>query len=215
MFAGIKGWGMKKIVAILLTSSTALLAGCGGGGGDAGNSNAGAIGGTPALAAYVGTWQAPCDGHERETMVVTLKADGSGSLEFTPTTETYLKAGCGGALLGTETMSAKISASPDGVADILLKLTDNGAATSVRIDKINLSIPAFTFSVTGAGVQYVKKDGKQQWCIEYEGGSSCLLDEGMRPAQTVAGGIFLRDNNLYTVVKSDSGYLPDMLYVKK
>lgn len=206
---------MKKTVAILLASSTALLAGCGGGGGDAGSSGAGAIGTTPALAAYVGTWQAPCDSHERETMVVTLKGDGSGALEFAPTTETYLKADCSGTLLGTETMSAKISAAADGTADIQIKLTDNGAATSVRIDKLNLSIPAYSFSVTGPGVQYVKKDNKQQWCIDYEGGSTCLLDEGMRPAQTVAGGIFLRDNNLYTLVKDGGTYVPDMLYVKR
>lgn len=206
---------MKKTVAIFLASSSALLAGCGGGGGDSGSSNAGASGNTPALAAYVGTWQAPCDDHERDTMVVTLKGDGSGALEFTPTTETYLKADCSGALLGTETMSAKISAAPDGTADIQIKLTINGAATSVRIDKLTLSIPAYSFSVTGPGVQYVKKEGQQQWCIDYEGGSTCLIDEGMRPAQTIAGGVFLRDNNLYTVVKDGGAYVPDMLYVKK
>lgn len=214
MFAGIKRWGMKKIVAVLLTSSTALLAGCGGGGGggssDTGNVNAGST-----LAPYVGTWQAPCDEHERQTMVVAAKADGSGAMELTSTTETYLKTGCSGTLLGTETMSAKITATPDGVADVLVKLTENGTASNVRIDKLNLSIPAYSFSVTGPGVQYVKKDGKQQWCIEYEGGSTCLLDEGMRPAQTIKGGILLRDNNLYTFSHNGTSYVPDMLYVKK
>ena len=152
---------------------------------------------------------------DEESMVVTLKGDGSGALEFTPTTETYFKADCSGALLGTETMSAKISAAPDGTADIQIKLTNNGAATSVRIDKLTLSIPAYSFSVTGPGVQYVKKEGQQQWCIDYEGGSTCLIDEGMRPPQTIAGGVFLRDNNLYTVVKDGGAYVPDMLYVKK
>lgn len=203
---------MKKIVAVVLTSGTALLAGCGGGsgGGDAGNANAGST-----LASYIGTWQAPCDDHERQTMVVAPKADGSGAMELTSTTETFLKAGCSGTLLGTETMTAKISATPDGLADVLVKLTDNGAATNVRIDKLTLSIPAYTFSVTGPGVQYVKKDGKQQWCIEYEGGYTCLLDEGMRPAQTIKGGIVLRDSNLYTFSHDGTSYVPDMLYVKK
>lgn len=203
---------MKKIVAVFLTSSTALLTGCGGGGGsgDAGNINAGST-----LASYVGTWQAPCDEHERETMVIAAKADGSGAMELTSTTETYLKTGCSGTLLGTETMSAKITATPDGVADVLAKLTENGSASNVRIDKLNLSIPAYSFSVAGPGVQYVKKDGKQQWCIDYEGGSTCLLDEGMRPAQTIKGGIFLRDNNLYTFSHNGTSYVPDMLYVKK
>ncbi|MDX8124508.1 hypothetical protein SKZ59_22285 [Janthinobacterium sp. GMG2] len=203
---------MKKIVAVFLASSTALLAGCGGGGGssDAGNSDAGST-----LAPYVGTWQAPCDEHERQTMVVTAKADGSGAMELTSTIETYLKTGCSGTLLGTETMTAKMSATPDGVADVLVKLTENGAASNVRIDKLNLSMPAYTFNVTGPGVQYVKKDGKQQWCIEYEGGSTCLLDEGIRPAQTIKGGILLRDNKLYTFSHNGSSYEPDMLYVKK
>ncbi|WP_409028139.1 hypothetical protein OX462_07865 [Janthinobacterium sp. SUN098] len=203
---------MKKIVAVLLTSSTALLAGCGGGGGssDAGNVNAGST-----LAPYIGTWQAPCDEHERQTMVVAAKADGSGAMELTSTTETYLKTGCSGTLLGTETMTAKITATPDGVADVLVKLTENGAASNVRIDKLNLSIPAYSFNVTGPGVQYVKKDGKQQWCIEYEGGSTCLLDEGTLPAQTIKGGIVLRDNTLYTFSYNGSSYVPDMLYVKK
>ncbi|MCC7701046.1 hypothetical protein IGS59_02260 [Janthinobacterium sp. GW460P] len=203
---------MKKIVAVLLTSSTALLAGCGGGGGssDAGNVNAGST-----LASYVGTWQAPCDEHERQTMVVAAKTDGSGAMELTSTTETYLKTGCSGTLLGTETMTAKITATPDGVADVLVKLTENGAASNVRIDKLNLSIPAYSFNVTGPGVQYVKKDGKQQWCIEYEGGSTCLLDEGTLPAQTIKGGILLRDNNLYTFSHNGTSYVPDMLYVKK
>ncbi len=201
---------MKKIVAVFLTSGTALLAGCGGGGSDAGNANAGST-----LASYVGTWQAPCDEHERETMVIAAKADGSGTLELTSTTETYLKTDCSGTLLGTESMSAKISATPDGVIDVLVKLTENGTASNVRIDKLNLSIPAYGFSVTGPGVQYVKKDGKQQWCIDYEGGSTCLLDEGMRPAQTIKGGILLRDNKLYTFSHNGTSYVPDMLYIKK
>ena len=202
---------MKKLLAVLAGSAAALLTGCGGGGSsDAGNSNAGST-----LAPYVGTWQAPCDEHERQTLVVTAKADGSGAMELTYTIETYLKTGCSSTLLGTETMTAKMSATPDGVADVLVKLTENGATSTVRIDKLNLSMPAYAFNVTGPGVQYVKKDGKQQWCIEYDGGSTCLLDEGMRPAQTIKGGILLRDNKLYTFSHNGTSYEPDMLYVKK
>lgn len=206
---------MKKIVAVFLASGTALLAGCGGGASDAGNSSTLLSGGTSEQPAFLGTWQAPCDGHERQILVVALKGDGSGALALTPTTETYREAGCGGALLATESMSAAISAAPDGIADILLKLTDNDAATDVRIDRVTLSIPAFSFNVAGPGVQYVAKDGKQQWCIAHDGGPTCILDEGTRAAQTVAGGMFLRDNQLYTVVKVGDAYLPDTRYVKK
>lgn len=205
---------MKKLLAVLVGSAAALLTGCGGGGGST-QQLAGDSGATSPLAAYIGTWQAPCDGHERQTMVVAAKADGSGAMELASTTETYLKAGCSGTLLGTETMTAKITATSDGVVDVLVKLTENGAASNVRIDKLNLSIPAYSFNVAGPGVQYVKKDGKQQWCIEYEGGSTCLLDDGMRPAQTIKGGILLRDNNLYTFSHNGTAYEPDMLYVKK
>lgn len=207
---------MKKTVAILLTSGTALLAGCGGGGGaDGGHSSTLLSGGTSVQSPYLGTWQTACDGHERQVLEVALKADGSGAFEFTPTTETYLEAGCGGALQGTESMSAAISAAPDGIADILLKLPHSGSVTDVRIDKIKLAIPAITFHVAGAGVEYVLKDGQQQWCIGHDGGATCILDEGRRAAQSVAGGLLLRNNNLYTVIKVGDDYVLDLLYVKK
>ena len=206
---------MKKIVAVLVASGTALLASCGGGAGDAGSSSTLLAGGASEQPAYLGTWQAACDGHERQVLVVALKGDGSGALELTPTTETYFEAGCGGALLATESMSATISAAPDGIADILLKLPHNAGLSDVRIDKRTLSIPAFSFTVTGAGVEYLLKDGLQQWCISHDGGASCVLDEGARPAQSIAGGLFLRDNQLYTVVKVGDSYVHDTLYRKK
>ena len=146
-------------------------------------------------------------------MVVTAKADGSGAMELTYTIETYLKTGCSSTLLGTETMTAKMSATPDGVADVLVKLTENGAASTVRIDKLNLSMPAYAFNVTGPGVQYVKKDVKQQWCIEYDGGSTCLLDEAMRPAQTIKAHSSCATTALTS--RRTASYEPDMLYVKK
>lgn len=206
---------MKKIVAIVLTSGTALLAGCGGSSGDAGTANVLLTGGTSLQSPYLGTWQAPCDGHERQILVVTLKADGSGAYELTPTTETYQKAGCNGALLGTESMSASISAAPDGVADVLIKLAGSDGVSDVRIDKLTLSMPAYSFQVSGPGVQYVLKDGLQQWCIAHDDGETCLHDDGRQTARTIAGGMLLRNNALYTVVQYGSEYLPDLHYVKK
>lgn len=206
---------MKKIVSALLTSGAALLAGCGGNSADAGASNVLLSDGTSLQSAYLGTWQAPCDGHERQVLVVTLKSDGSGAYDFTPTTETYQKAGCNGALLGTESMSANISATPDGVADILIKLADGGGVSDVRIDKLKLSMPEYSFQVSGPGVQYLLKDGLQQWCIAHEDGETCIHDEGSKKAQTIAGGMLLRNNDLYTIVQHGSDYLPDTRYVKK
>lgn len=206
---------MKKTVAILLTSGSALLAGCGGEGSEVRNSMAGTISNAPALAAYVGTWQTPCDGHERQILVVALQADGSGALELTPATETYLKAGCSGPVLATETLSAKIGAVPDGVADIVIKLSGSDAPASVRIDKLTLSIPAYTFNVAGPGVEYVIHHEQQQWCTDHESGSTCVDDDGMHKAYTIAGGMVLSNNKLYTVVWNGSDYVPDTLYVKQ
>lgn len=161
----------EKNSAILLTSGSALLAGCGG--------------------------------------------DGSGALELTPTTLTYLKAGCSGPVPATETMSATIGAVPDGVAGIVIKLRGSDAAASVRIDKLTLSIPACTFNVAGPGVEHVIHHDQQQWCTGHEGGSTCVDDDGMHKASTVAGGMVLSNNKLYTVVWNGSDYVPDTLHIRQ
>lgn len=206
---------MKKLLAVLAGSATALLTGCGGGGGGTTQQLAGDSGSASPLAAYIGTWQSACDHHDRQTLVIAFKSDGSGSLELTPTGETYFKADCSGPVVATDSMSAKITGKPDGSADMLIKLAENAAATSLRVDKITSSIPAYTFQRTGTTVKYVLRDGKNNWCVDVDNGDSCMQDDGMQPALSVPGGLSLRGNDLYTVMLDKGAYVLDMHYVKK
>lgn len=204
---------MKKILTVLAGSAAALLTGCGGGG--TASQLAADSGTISPLSAYIGTWQSACDNHDRQSLVIAFKSDGSGSLEMTPTGETYFKADCSGPVIATDSMSAKITGKPDGTADILVKLAENAAATNLRVDKMTSSVPAYTFLRTGATVQYVLRDKQQQWCVEVDNGESCIWDEGMQPAQSLPGGLSLRGNDLYAVIMDNGAYVLDMHYVKK
>jgi hypothetical protein len=206
---------MKKLLAVLAGSAATLLAGCGGGGSGTAQQLAGESGSTSPLAAYVGTWQSACDHHDRQLLVIALKSDGSGSLELTPTGETYFKADCSGPVVATDSMSAKITGKPDGTADMLIKLAENATATSLRVDKITSSVPAYTFLRSGTTVKYVQMDGKNNWCVDVDNGASCMQDDGMQPALSVPGGLSLRANDLYTVMLDKGVYVLDMHYVKK
>lgn len=206
---------MKKLLAVLAGSAATLLAGCGGGGSGTAQQLAGESGSTSPLAAYVGTWQSACDHHDRQLLVITLKSDGSGSLELTPTGETYFKADCSGPVVATDSISAKITGKPDGTADMLIKLAENATATSLRVDKITSSVPAYTFLRSGTSVKYVQMDGKNNWCVDVDNGASCMQDDGMQPALSVPGGLSLRANDLYTVMLDKGAYVLDMHYVKK
>ena len=206
---------MKKLLAVLASSAAALVAGCGGGGGGTAQQLAGDSASASPLAAYIGTWQSACDHHDRQALVIAFKSDGSGALELTPTGETYFKADCSGPVIATDSISAKITGKPDGTADMLIKLADNAAATSLRVDKITSSAPAYTFQRTGTTVQYVLRDGKNNWCVAVDKGESCMQDDGMQAAQSVPGGLSLRGNDLYTVMLDKGAYVLDMHYVKK
>ncbi|PLY42333.1 hypothetical protein CSZ94_11035 [Janthinobacterium sp. ROICE36] len=205
---------MKKLLAVLAGSATALLTACGGGGGTT-QQLAGDSGSTSPLAAYVGTWQSACDHHDRQLLVIAFKTDGSGSLELTPTGETYFKSDCSGPVVATDGMSAQITGKPDGTADMQIKLAENAAATTLRVDKITSSVPAYRFQRTGASVKYVLLDGKNNWCVDVDNGDSCMEDKGMHPALSVPGGLSLRGNDLYTVMLDKGAYVLDMHYVKK
>ncbi|WP_425253844.1 hypothetical protein ACPJXG_07520 [Janthinobacterium sp. NFX145] len=206
---------MKTLLAVLAGSAAALLTGCGGGGGGSTQQLAGDSGTTSPLAAYIGTWQSACDDHDRQMLVIALKNDGSGSLELTPTGETYFKADCSGPVIATDGMSAKITGKPDGTADMLIKLAENAAATSLRVDKFTSSVPAYAFQRSGTTVKYVLRANQQQWCVDVDNGESCMWDEGMQPALSVPGGLSLRGNDLYSVVLDKGVYVLDMHYVKK
>jgi len=203
---------MQKNWAILLATSAALLAGCGGGGS---NSDSVQPAGQ-ALAGYVGSWQADCDDHERESAVITLSPSGNGSIDIATTSNYYSGRDCSGALLATQTISAKISASPNGTVDTSVKLSANTAASTITVNKINSTLPQYQLSVTGPGVKYVTIANQQQWCIDFGNGSStCIYDEGTQKAQTNTGGLYLRGNEMFVLGTTSTGFAFDTRYVRQ
>ncbi|MCL6486395.1 MAG: hypothetical protein I4O49_19865 [Janthinobacterium lividum] len=50
------------------------------------------------------------------------------------------------------TKRTKSTGKPDGTAEMLIKLSGNAAPTSLRVDKITSSVPAYPFQRNGATV---------------------------------------------------------------
>lgn len=199
---------MKKTLVILACST--LLAACGGGGGsstDAGPSAA-------PLSVYAGNWQAPCDDHELDSLTITAKTDGS--LEVVSKSEYFLTTNCSGTPVATQTTTANPTVTYTGSADTPIKLSNTGATTTVRLDKINVTVPSYRLAVTGAGVKYGIDQGQGQWCFSTSATSStCIHDTPAEPARTTAGGIYISGNSLYLLSQVGNTYIADESYTRK
>ncbi|MCC7645972.1 MULTISPECIES: hypothetical protein [unclassified Janthinobacterium] len=200
---------MKKTLVILASST--LLAACGGGGGgsstDAGPSAA-------PLSVYAGNWQTPCDDHELDSLTITAKSDGS--LEVATKSEYFLMANCSGTPVATQTTTANPTVTYTGSADTPVKLSDTGATTTVRLDKINVTVPSYKLAVTGSGVKYGIEQGQGQWCFSTSATSStCIHDTPAEPATTNAGGIYISGNTLYLLSPVGNTYIADESYTRK
>ncbi|UQV47562.1 hypothetical protein KIV45_12440 [Janthinobacterium lividum] len=200
-----------------MVSSTVVLTGCGGGGDDAVVPPVVvAPPAPPALAAYVGTWQPACNSQYRLRLVVALKSDGTGALEMSTYGETFSTPDCRGPVQFTETMSEKITATPDGAGNIQLKLAADSPASDIRIDKVVSSLPAHTIQITGPTVTTVLLDGKPHWRInDGSGDYTDIPDTGLQKAEIGKGCFYLRGNELFTVMEKDGAYVLDMRYVKQ
>ena len=202
---------MQKKIAVLLTAVTAILAGCGGGG-----SSDSAQPAAAALAGYVGSWQADCDDHERESAVITMSPSGNGSIDIATTSNYYNGRDCSGTLLATQTLNAKINASPNGTVDTSVKLSANTAASTITVNKINSTLPQYQLSVTGPGVKYVTIANQQQWCIQFDNNTStCIYDEGTQKAETNTGGLYLRGNEMFVLGTTSSGFAFETRFVRQ
>lgn len=151
----------------------ATLAGCGGGDG-----GSGPVGPDP-LVKYVGTFTA-CDDHEKATFV--LASVGVGVLSNTSRFDVFENKDCTGGLLGTRTYSA-----PETVTYV--ESVPVSGAPYGSVDKIQMSAPQRTASLTGPGVS-----GQ---CVNYPGGQLCYDEGATPPAKTETGGIALAGNQLY------------------
>lgn len=195
---------------------TAFVTACGGGGSSGGGSSI-----TPAippvaapLAAYAGTWESACDVYERETATFTI--DANGVLLIATKTEYFSVVGCTGSILATETLSANFSAVYTGTVDASVQLAAGAAATAIKVDTVNSSVPAYSMQISGPGVVRATQNGKPQWCINYGGGSqTCVNDDGAQPAATARGGLYLKGNQLFSLDANGSAFAVGGIYTKK
>lgn len=200
---------MKKTLAVLASST--LLAACGGGGSSAAPGNGTA---TAPLSVYAGMWQAPCDNHELDTVALNARADGS--LEVVARAEYFLASNCSGTPVATQTTSANPSIVLTGSSDSPIKLNAGSATTTVKLDKVNVSVPSYKPLITGPGVQYVVELGQAKWCFNLGGSSrNCIPDTGAEPASATSGGIYISGNTLYLLSLSNGTYVPDEVYTRK
>ncbi|WP_317205715.1 hypothetical protein [Janthinobacterium sp.] len=206
---------MKILIALCATS--ALLAGCGGGG----DSSPEAAPAPSPLAAYAGVWQSDCDHRGHETLTFTPGANGT-SLEVSSKSEYFSGVDCTGNVLLTMTSSANSMASYTGTVDASVQLSADSTPSAIKVDKVSTSSPALTLQGTGPAVVYSIKDGMRQWCFDAGNGSTvCSMDNGappesgIHPAATVAGGLYLRGNQLFLLKASGSSFVIDLMYTKK
>ena len=130
--------------------------------------------------------------------------------------ENFATPDCSGPVQFTETTSEKITATPDGVGNIQVKLTAESPASDIRIDKVVSSLPAHTVQITGPAVTTVMLDGKPHWRIsDGSGNYTDIPDTGLQKVQSGNGGFYLRGNELFSVMQKDGAYVLDMHYVKQ
>lgn len=179
------------------------ISGCGGGGGG----DAGSGGGAAPLGKYEGTYSY-CDGNERLQLVVATTANGRVTLA--PKSDFYRDANCTGAIVGTEVFSSPLTASFQASESAVVTgwPTLNSAAT-YTVDRVTISVPALTITLTGTGVSIV--NGKL--CVTYSNGRTCL-DETSASATTFDGGLVLTNTHVLLATKTAGGYAVINAYPK-
>jgi hypothetical protein len=203
---------MKKTLALICTTTT-LLSGCGGGGG-----------GTTAaplpppvalpLAAYVGEWAGECADHQRDGVVV--KAVGNNALSLTARTDYYDKADCSGAIVATERSSADIALTYVSSADSSVALGPGVAAKTIKVDQVNVVVPASTTTLSGSAVSTVTQNGVQLQCVSYSNGErACANTQGGQVGGSGPGGLYATATDMYTLISSGSGYTFEQRFSKK
>ncbi len=178
---------------LTLFSIIAFLVACGGGGGDD-DANA-----TNPWVNKAGTYSG-CDDHTRRTVV--FSPTGSNQAALSLREDIYDAAGCTGTIKGTITWSSPITATylSTGLANVSGIVLPWGN-TSLTIDRIRVSAPAMTQTLTGSGV-----NGR---CVYYTNGNTCY-DSLASDAATTEAGIYFKDNTFATLVINSSGiYVAD------
>jgi len=227
---------MKKLIFICATATMISACGGGGGGGDSGGgagagagtvpvagsgstggSDAGVVapGGTaPAnkLAAYVGTYAAACNDHEKYNVSITSPSNNT--LTIATRTDFYAGTNCTGAIIATANDGADVTASYVETVDTIV-FTSTDTPVPAKVDKVTSSIPVHTRSVTGTAVTRLTTDGQPQWCIDFGAGAKTCILEGTFPAQTgAAGALFMQGSTLYELSLKGTVYVANKRYTK-
>lgn len=196
-----------------------VLAACGGGGGGSGDTNTPPPVGnvpTPQLGAYIGTWVSACYERELNTVTITRASGSTDAIVIAYKSDYYANLNCTGNVVATWSQSADVTAVHAGSVDSSIVFTSGASPTPARVDKINATLPAHTQSVVGNNVTHTVQFGQPQWCIAYSDGSStCIQDRGAQPAQTVAGGLYLRGNEMFELSPSGSTYVVNERFTRK
>jgi hypothetical protein len=127
---------------------------------------------------------------------------GGSSLTMTPKSEYFDSANCTGTIVATETYSAPLTATylSSGQAQVTGYPASNSVAT-YNVDRIQVAVPAGTFTVTGSGVSTINGEA----CITYTGGRTCLSSL-TAPGRSITGGLFFTDLALVTLLATPAGY---------
>lgn len=182
------------------------LSACGGGG----NASTAPVAATPAtpLSAYIGNWASSCHMHQIDSRTIARTPGTTDSISIAYQTDYYVNHDCTGAVIGTWTQSANVTAVYSGTVESSIVFTEGSAAVAHSVDKVIARLPQHTWLVTGTGVVHLVADGEAQWCIEYiDGDGSCIADSGTSPAAAFSlEALYLEGNALYELMWNGSSY---------
>ncbi len=166
----------KSTFALLSIGVAGFLTACGGGDDDS----------TPAvtnpLSKYAGTYTA-CDNRAKET--IAFVAVGSNQLQATYGEDVYSAANCTGTIVGRVTYSSSIVLTYQDTGSSTASL--NSAIQTLTIDRIGVTNPAITVSVSGSGAR-----GN---CVYYTGGNICY--DPVPASNNTPGGLYMSNKGLY------------------
>jgi hypothetical protein len=168
------------------------------------------------LGAYIGSWGGACKNHAFDRVDISRKAGTTDAVEVAAVTDYYASADCTGALLGTQTESATMTARYQGSADSVVTFAPQVLTFAAKVDLVAVSQPPVSMQVTGTGVSYTVKDGQPQWC--FTDGSDkplCIHDEGIRPGYSGTAGMVVRQGVLYFLTPSGSQYTVTKAYTRR
>jgi hypothetical protein len=201
---------MKKMISLCAVS--AAFAGCGGGG------SAGApptppvpVPVTLAQAAYVGTWVSDCWGHNQETIVVSMAPNGS--LTASSEINWFARVGCAGPSIATEKMNANFSVTYTDTVDATFPLGPGVGATTVKVDRVTWTVPAFSRSVTGSGA--TPTASPDLICIAITDAETPRVSVGSQPGYSKNAGLHTAGNEMFILSADGNTYKVDVHYTKK